>query len=114
MKAIVKAALACVAMTGVSAMAQESQTLQPQVVEQKTAAPAAGGGDVTACTNGKNKRTLHLSTSKGCEVQYKKETEIPGHSQVLWSAKNDPSYCSPKLTAFVEKLQGMGWTCAKQ
>ena len=99
------------------ASAQGEQTLKPQVVEQKPAAGAAtasaGGFANSACTNGKNKRLLEIKAGSPCEVHYKKETEMPGHDQVLWNAKNDPTFCESKAQAFVQKLEGMGWTCSK-
>jgi hypothetical protein len=92
------------------AQAQNTQeTLTATVVSQ-----AAGGA---TCTQGSNKRTVAImskdASGKGvpCEVHYKKETEQPGHDQVIYTANNDVSFCEAKAKAFVEKLTGMGWTC---
>jgi hypothetical protein len=46
-----------------------------------------------------------------CEVHYYKDTEMPGERQVLWRATNEEGYCEAKAAEFVEKLEGMGWTC---
>lgn len=77
---------------------------------------SAALGDATTCKSGNNIRKVELQTgtstdAKGCAVAYIKETEAPGATQILWQAKNDQDYCTTKAKAFVEKLQGMGWTC---
>ena len=46
-----------------------------------------------------------------CEVQYFKDTEMPGEREVLWRAQNEEGYCEARAAEFVEKLRGMGWTC---
>lgn len=96
---------------GGTARAEET-TLKAEV---KTAAntPTAGSFGTQVCTNGTNKRRVELSGTAPCEVHYKKETEQPGHDQVLWSAKNDQKFCETKAQAFVEKLASMGWKCEK-
>lgn len=102
----------------------EETTLQPKVVEatkpqEAAASPKEGGVFAnTVCTNGKNKRMVELTpydkaANKPCEVHYKKETEQPGHDQVLWSSGKDNAFCATKAEGFVQKLGGMGWTCAK-
>ena len=105
------------------AFAQEESTLKAKV-EQATAAPAAttstpasgAGFTDTVCTSGGNTRKVELisasaETKVPCEVHYKKETEQPGHDQVLYTANNDLGFCHAKAAAFVDKLTGMGWTC---
>lgn len=47
-----------------------------------------------------------------CEVQYFKDTEAPGESQVLWSAQAQAGYCESKASEFVAKLEGWGWSCS--
>lgn len=47
-----------------------------------------------------------------CEVHYYKDTEAPGERQVLWRAMNQEGYCESQATAFIDKLEGMGWSCA--
>lgn len=46
-----------------------------------------------------------------CAVTYSKESEEPGAEKVLWSAQRQPEYCQEKADSFVQKLEGMGWTC---
>ena len=46
-----------------------------------------------------------------CEVHYYKDTEMPGERQVLWRAANEEGYCEAKAAEFVQKLEGMGWSC---
>lgn len=98
------------------------ETLKATVVENKGVAPAAaapaatGAGSVVTCSQGNNKRTVSITSqdpAKGvpCEVHYKKETEQPGHDQMIYSAANELNFCEAKARAFVEKLTGMGWTC---
>ncbi len=115
-------ALAFVAVS-LAPQAFAEETLKATVVAKPAdaaAAPAAatGGFNNTACTNGKNKRTIELTSTNAttklpCEVHYKKETEQTGHDQVLWKADNDLKFCESKAQAFVEKLTGLGWTCGK-
>ena len=47
-----------------------------------------------------------------CQVQYHKDTEMPGEVQTLWTATSDASYCESKASEFVAKLEGWGWSCA--
>lgn len=99
----------------------DDKTLKAEVkasvasAEQAVSMPSASAAAVSAhiCTNGSNTRRVELTGSSPCEVHYKKETEKPGHDQVLWTAKNDQKYCEIKAQAFVEKLTGMGWKCDK-
>ena len=46
-----------------------------------------------------------------CEVHYYKDTEMPGEDVMLWSAQNQAGYCEARAAEFIEKLEGMGWTC---
>jgi hypothetical protein len=46
-----------------------------------------------------------------CEVQYFKDTEMPGEREVLWRAQNEEGYCEARAAELVESLRGMGWTC---
>jgi hypothetical protein len=46
-----------------------------------------------------------------CEVQYFRDTEMPGQREVLWRAQNEEGYCEARAAELVEKLRGMGWTC---
>jgi hypothetical protein len=132
--AVLVASVACVGTAWAQGDAKE-ETLKAKVVETKpaeeakpAAAPAAatataasassGGLTATMCTNGENRRSVTLtssnpSTNLPCEVHYKKETEQPGHDQVLWTAANDLAFCESKAQAFVEKLTSWGWSCVK-
>lgn len=102
--------------------AQEDTTLKAKVetaTETKSVGTTASKGGFTdvVCTNGSNKRVVELITAANenklpCEVHYKKETEQPGHDQVLYSANSDLSFCHAKAAAFVDKLNGMGWACS--
>ena len=106
------------------AFAQEEPTLKAKVEQATTAAPAAttvapagAGFTDTVCTSGGNTRKVELisasaETKVPCEVHYKKETEQPGHDQVIYTANNEIGFCHAKATAFVEKLTGMGWACS--
>ena len=68
------------------------------------------------CRNGDLVRHVELvyedqDSKLPCSVQYTKDSEEPGQTKTLWSAQNEANYCEEKLDAFIEKLQGMGWTC---
>ncbi len=111
----------------------KQETLKATVVEEPAkAAPESkptqasgvatdtGAADFsnTVCTQGTNKRLVELSSGdsankKPCEVHYKKETEQPGHDQVLWTSGGNASFCHMKAKEFVQKLSGWGWSCAK-
>ena len=54
-------------------------------------------------------RFLESPGAAPCEVHYHKDVE--GGSSVLWNAKRQSGYCESKAEAFVDKLQGMGWSC---
>ena len=108
-----------------SAFADDQRTLDATVVTKDVSAAndakstSVAGFSSTVCTQGKNKRMVELSfgnpqTKLPCEVHYKKETEQPGHDQVIFHAANAVSFCESKAAAFADKLAGMGWTCAKQ
>lgn len=86
-------------------------TLKATVVDGQ--ASAAG---VTVCSQGSHTRKVELMTTGEkklpCSVHYKKETEQPGHDQIIYTAQNDLAYCESKARAFVEKLNGQGWKCS--
>jgi hypothetical protein len=66
------------------------------------------------CKNGTIVRRVELAPGEspgGCSVAYFKETENPGVTQVLWSAKSGTDFCKEKAEGFVQKLSGMGWSC---
>lgn len=102
-----------------NAFAGDDTTLKAKVettTDKPAAATDAGGFTDMVCTSGGQTRRVELITAASetklpCEVHYKKETEQPGHDQVLWSANSDLSFCHAKASAFVDKLTGMGWAC---
>ena len=100
----------------VAAFLVSATVVQAQGNEQTLAATVVDSAGVRTCTQGKQTRTVTLTSKDAtkktpCEVHYKKETEQPGHDQVIYNANNDVSFCEAKAQAFVEKLVGMGWTC---
>ena len=68
------------------------------------------------CTYDGMQRRIEILTEPGvtvpCQVQYHKDTEMPGEVQTLWTASTDASYCASKASEFVAKLEGWGWTCS--
>lgn len=94
-----------------------TQTAQPEtktVAVQDTSAATGDFSNVT-CKNGDMVRKVEIiSAQTGCEVHYKKESEQPGHDQVLWNAKADTAFCQSKAKEFVSKLAGWGWNCGEQ
>lgn len=135
MRAIHLALALALSVVAMPALAEDTkqETLKATVVEEPakpvsegkpsqppTAAAETGATDFanTVCTQGTNKRLVELdagdtAAKKPCEVHYKKETEQPGHDQVLWTSGGNTSYCHAKAKEFVQKLSGWGWTCAK-
>lgn len=84
----------------------------------KGAADAVANPSSTVCTNGKNRRLVELTAGdqaakKPCEVHYKKETEQPGHDQLIWSTASNMDSCATKAKEFLGKLATWGWTCGK-
>lgn len=73
-------------------------------------------GKETTCKQDSRVRKVKIAykdeaAGSDCSVSYMKESEEPGAEKVLWSAQKQPDYCKEKAASFVEKLQGMGWTC---
>lgn len=70
-----------------------------------------------ACTMNKLKRTIQVAyenpgAKTPCKVNYTKDTEAPGATQVLFSAAVEAGYCEKKAEEFVEKMTTNGWTCS--
>jgi len=72
--------------------------------------------DSWSCRHDNDVREVHIERATPapvpCEVVYKKLTE-GAEDQVLWSAQNNVDYCGEKATAFVLKLESLGWTCVE-
>ncbi|MGI9200771.1 MAG: hypothetical protein ACR2QL_06915 [Woeseiaceae bacterium] len=69
-----------------------------------------------ACSYDGMQRRIVILTEPGvtvpCQVQYYKDTEMPGEVQTLWTADSDASYCESKASEFAAKLESWGWSCA--
>ena len=69
------------------------------------------------CTFDGMQRRIVILTEPGvtvpCQVQYYKDTELPGEVQTLWTAETDASFCDSKSTEFAAKLEGWGWSCRR-
>lgn len=80
----------------------------------------AAQADVTVCKMGDMVRkvsVVHMDndSSKPCDVQYSKDTEQPGEpAKTLWHYSVEVDQCAIKAQGFVEKLSGMGWSCATE
>lgn len=76
----------------------------------------AQGGTEYQCIQGDLQRRVVIFYETGvavpCEVQYFKDTEAPGERAVLWRAQNQSGYCESQAEAFVEQLEGWGWSCS--
>jgi len=68
------------------------------------------------CTQGALQRRVVIFYETGvtvpCEVQYFKDTEAPGEREVLWRASNQSGYCESQAETFVDRLEGLGWSCS--
>jgi len=75
------------------------------------AATSTVQAESTTCTFGEKQRKIEVvypeNSDAVCEVQYTKD----GNIKVLWSARADRSYCTPKAATFIEKQRGWGWQC---
>lgn len=90
--------------------------------------PVVGLGDVTPqltwhCESGSHVREIALywnepiaeqaavgsESRPACRVIYTKN----GDEQVLWQARNDASYCQPRVLALIEKLSNAGFRCTR-
>ena len=73
-------------------------------------------GTAYQCSFDGKQRRIEILTEPGvtvpCEVHYFKDTEMPGESQVLWTATTEAGYCESKAEEFVAKLREWGWDCA--
>jgi hypothetical protein len=93
--------------------------LQSQPAESAPAADAMSSGTKFSCTMSQMTRTVEVGYDAAgskvpCKVNYTKDTEAPGATQVLYSAAAEEGYCERKATEFVEKLKSNGWTCSAQ
>ena len=73
-------------------------------------------GNAYQCSFNDMQRRIEILTEPGvtvpCEVHYFKDTEMPGESQVLWTATTEAGYCESKAEEFLAKLREWGWDCA--
>jgi hypothetical protein len=77
---------------------------------------SAVAADKYRCSEGNLERRVEIIYEPGravpCVVQYFKDTEAPGETQVLWRAQNESGYCESKAAAFIEQLDSQGWNCS--
>ncbi len=70
------------------------------------------------CSNGDLQRRVEIVYETGmtvpCEVNYYKDTEVPGERQVLWQAMRQEGYCEEKTREFIAQLTAWGWYCEQQ
>ena len=53
---------------------------------------------------------LQEDSTVPCEVRYIKDSV----SNTLWNAQREVGYCESKAEAFVEKIEGWGWSCGRE
>ncbi len=83
---------------------------------------AAGSAqaEVTVCKMADNVRKVSVvhqdnDPAKACDVLYSKDTEKPGEAPVvLWHYNVEVAQCAAKAQGMVDKLNGMGWSCAAE
>jgi hypothetical protein len=100
--------------TETTAPAQATESSAPAATS--SAASTAGG---YSCSMNNLTRSVSVAYENAgakvpCKVNYNKESEAPGATQVLFSAAAEEGYCEKKMEEFVEKLKGNGWTCNAQ
>jgi hypothetical protein len=76
---------------------------------------AQAAANPTSCESGDLSRKIEVVYSDPgqavpCEVIYDKSAE--GSMESLWQASHESGYCEAKAEGLIEKLRGMGWTCA--
>lgn len=74
-------------------------------------------GAAYVCTLNDQQRRIEIDLLNApdpvpCEVNYYKDTEVPGAKTTLWTAQNDALYCEGQAKSFVEKLESMSWSCS--
>jgi hypothetical protein len=79
------------------------------------AAPLASA-EPTQCTLGGLTRSVEVAYANApaqtpCEVIYAKPNEGETRTS-LWNAQVEPGYCEVRAQGFVEKLEGLGWSCS--
>jgi hypothetical protein len=80
-------------------------------------APALAASEAEySCRFGQTVRRVELrfageGARMPCEVVYWRDSEQPGHSEVLWHAQRDAQFCRDKTQEVVERLQAGGWSC---
>lgn len=73
--------------------------------------------EATVCKMGEMVRKVEVvhfdkDTTKPCDVQYTKETEMPDSpAATLWHFDVQVDQCQVKAQELISKLQGWGWTC---
>ena len=101
----------------------ETETSAPAQASETSAAPAAAASSSSAggysCSMNNLTRTVSVAYENAgakvpCKVNYNKESEAPGATQVLFSASAEEGYCEKKMEEFIEKLKTNGWSCNAQ
>ena len=73
-------------------------------------------GEATQCTLAGLTRSVEVvyanpPAQTPCEVIYAKPDEGEIRTS-LWNAQVEPGYCEVRAQGFVEKLEGLGWSCS--
>ena len=106
-------AVVCLMMICAVANAQEPTEEVPVMADQAVSMVESPS---TTCTKDNLSRVVEIAYGgeRGeapCEVHYKKVTEDPAYDRVIYDARHKSGYCEEKKREFVEKLEGMGWSC---
>lgn len=71
--------------------------------------------DAYRCSHGGLVRRVEIvrdtNADVPCSVNYTKETEAPGATEVLWTAEHEAGYCEARTREFIAKLESWGWQC---
>ena len=102
--------------TGLTVTTDGVTTTESASDETTGAEPQQSSGSAYVCTLNNVQRRVEIDLLNApapvpCEVNYYKDTEAPGSKSTLWSANNDSNYCESQAKAFIEKLEGLNWSC---